>query len=108
MAPRLARGRSLIREIVPYADRRSSQLQEAVDDLVQQDRLLPGQLPRLLRLMGVGQVLVPADGRPERSGALEPRAPSAPSPRSHGWRSPAQSYGARLRATPAHGWGGEA
>ena len=60
-APPSPRRPLLIREIVPYADRRSSQLQEVADDLVQQDRLLPGQLGRLLRLMGA------ADGaRPGR------------------------------------------
>jgi arabinofuranan 3-O-arabinosyltransferase len=106
IGPALARRPLLIREIVPYADRRSSQLQEVADDLVQQDRLLPGQLGRLLRLMGAETVLVPADGRPERSGALEPaRAERALS--EEPWlRHPAQSYGARVRATPAHGWGG--
>ena len=108
IGPALARRPLLIREIVPYADRRSSQLQEVADDLVQQDRLVPGQLGRLLKLMGAGTVLVPADGRPERSGALEPaRAERALS--EEPWLgAPAGSYGARLRATPAHGWGGGA
>jgi arabinofuranan 3-O-arabinosyltransferase len=106
IGPALARRPLLIREIVPYADRRSSQLQEVADDLVQQDRLVPGQLDRLLRLMGAATVLVPADGRTERSGALDPaRAERALS--GQPWlRRPARTYGARLRLTPARGWGG--
>ena len=95
----------LIREIVPYADRRSSQLQNVLDDLLQQDRLVPGQLERLLRLVGGARS---GAGRrpPERSGALEPaRAERALA--DEAWRAQAQeSYGARLAATPARGWGG--
>jgi arabinofuranan 3-O-arabinosyltransferase len=106
VGPALSRRPLLIREIVPYADRRSSQLQEVADDLVQQDRLVPGQLERLLRLMGAGTVLVPADGRVERSGALDPaRAERALS--TEEWlRHPAGSYGGRLAVTPVRGWGG--
>ena len=107
IGPALSKRPLLIREIVPYADRRSSQLQEVMDDLVQQDRLVPGQLPRLLRLMGAGSVLVPADGRPERSGALEP-ARVEHALRDEPWlRRPAESYGGRVPARPADGWGGE-
>jgi len=108
IAPALSKRPLLIREIVPYADRRSSQLQEVVDDLVQQDRLVPGQLARLLRLMGVGSVLVPADGRPERSGALEPARVEHALRGEPWWRRPAQAYGGRDPARPADGWGGEA
>jgi arabinofuranan 3-O-arabinosyltransferase len=106
VGPALSKGPLLVREIVPYADRRSSQFQEVVDDLVQQDRLVPGQLERLLRVTGAGSVLVPADGRPERSGALDPaRAERALSgePR---LRRPEESYGPRQHAVPARGWGG--
>ena len=51
-----------MRELVPYAGPRSAFLQIAIDDLVQQDRLVPGQLAPLLRLTGVQQVLVARDG----------------------------------------------
>jgi len=108
IGPALSKRPLLIREIVPYADRRSSQLQEVVDDLVQQDRLVPGQLARLLRLMGAGSVLVPADGRAERSGALEPARVEHALRDEPWWRRPAQSYGGRVPARPADGWGGEA
>lgn len=60
------------RSIVPYADLRSVELQWAVDDLVSQGRALPGQLPSLLDLMGVGDVLLAADGDRTRSGEVGP------------------------------------
>ena len=109
IGPALSKRPLLIREIVPYADRRSSQFQEVVDDLVQQDRLVPGQLPRLLRLMGAGSVLVPADGRPERSGALDPARVERALRGEPWWRRPAQAYGGRYRGSARRdGWGGEA
>ncbi len=58
------------RSIVPYADLRSVELQWAVDDLVSQERAVPGQLPPLLDLMGVRDVLLAADGDRTRSGEL--------------------------------------
>ncbi|MCW2998323.1 MAG: hypothetical protein JWN65_1872, partial [Solirubrobacterales bacterium] len=60
------------RNIVPYADRRAVELQWAVDDLVSQERLVAGQLPSLLDLLGVGDVVVAADGDRTRSGELGP------------------------------------
>lgn len=108
IGPALSERPLLIREIVPYAERRSSQLQEVVDDLVQQDRLVPGQLERLLGLLGAGTVLVPADGRPERSGALEPARAERALAQEPWLRRPARSYGPRLASRPADGWGGEA
>ncbi len=70
VGPALRREPVAIRELVPYADSRSAFLQIAVDDLVQQDRLVPGQLGELLRLAGVRQVLVARDGRLKRNGAV--------------------------------------
>lgn len=58
------------RSIVPYADLRSVDVQWAVDDLVSQERAVPGQLAPLLDLMGVGDVLLAADGDRSRSGEL--------------------------------------
>ena len=57
---------------LPYADLHATDLLWTVDALVQQERLLPGQLPPLLDLMGVGAVVTPADDDPDRSGAPEP------------------------------------
>ena len=107
IGPALSERPLLVREIVPYADRRSSQFQEVVDDLVQQDRLVPGQLERLLRLSGAGTVLVPADGRPERSGALDPARAERALSEEPRLRRPEQSYGPRQRVVPARGWAGD-
>ena len=107
VGPALSKRPLLIREIVPYADRRSSQFQEVVDDLVQQGRLVPGQLERLLRLTGAGSVLVPADGRPERSGALDPARAERAFSEEPWLRRPARSYGPPQRVVPARGWGGD-
>jgi len=56
------------RWIVPFADRRATELQWTVDALVTQARLKPGQLPPLLDLLGVGDLVVAADGDRGRSG----------------------------------------
>jgi arabinofuranan 3-O-arabinosyltransferase len=56
------------RWIVPFADRRATELQWTIDGLVTQDRLKPGQLPSLLDLLGVGDLVVAADGDRSRSG----------------------------------------
>ena len=106
VAPAIARRPVAIREIVPYADARSAQLQIAVDDLVQQARLVPGQLPPLLRLMDVGQVLVPTDGLTSRNGATDPARVERALARQPGLDRGVQSYGPRLRFVPPAGRGG--
>jgi len=58
------------RYIVPFSDLRATELQWAVDALVSQERLLPGQLEPLLDLLGVGQVVVATDGDRSRGGEL--------------------------------------
>jgi arabinofuranan 3-O-arabinosyltransferase len=60
------------RFIVPFSDLRAVELLWATDDLVTQERLLPGQLPPLLDLLGVGLVVTPADRDRSRSGELGP------------------------------------
>jgi len=56
------------RWIVPFSDRRATELQWTVDGLITQERLKPGQLAPLLDLLGVGDVVVAADGDRSRSG----------------------------------------
>ena len=56
------------RWIVPFSDRRATELQWTVDGLITQARLKPGQLPSLLDLLGVGDLVVAADGDRGRSG----------------------------------------
>ena len=70
--PGLTKRPVLVRQATLYADPRSSQLQTAVDDLVQQARLVPGQLRPLLDLMAVGQLVVPTDGIRGQSGEPDP------------------------------------
>jgi arabinofuranan 3-O-arabinosyltransferase len=59
-----------VRTSVPYADLRAVDMLWTVDNLLQQERLLPGQLPPLLRLLGVGAVITGADDERSRSGAI--------------------------------------
>ncbi|MFL5885712.1 MAG: alpha-(1-_3)-arabinofuranosyltransferase family protein [Thermoleophilaceae bacterium] len=72
VGPALAHRPTVIREVSRYAAPRSSQLQASVDDLIDQDRLVPGQLAQLLSLWGVGQVVVGSDTTTARSGAPSP------------------------------------
>ena len=60
------------RTLVPYADLRAIDLHWAVDDLVSQERALPGQLVPLVDLMGAGAVVTQADGDRTRSGEPGP------------------------------------
>jgi arabinofuranan 3-O-arabinosyltransferase len=106
IGPTLSRRPLAIREIVPYAGERSSQLQIAVDDLVQQGRLVPGQLGPLLRLLDVGQVLVAADSRRVRSGALDPVSVESALAGQAGLAPTAQSYGERRTYHPPPGRSG--
>ena len=108
IAPTISRRPVAIREIVPYADERSSQLQIAVDDLIQQGRLVPGQLAPLLRLIDVGQVLVAADGNRSRNGALDPVRVERAIAGQAGLSAPRREYGQRRRYEPPPGRSGAA
>ena len=72
IAPAISERPVLVRGVVRYSDPRASQLLTGIDDLVQQGRAVPGQLPPLLSLAGVGQVLVATDGRGVQSGTTAP------------------------------------
>jgi arabinofuranan 3-O-arabinosyltransferase len=106
IAPTISRRPVAIREIVPYADYRSSQLQIAVDDLIQQGRLVPGQLAPLLRLLDVGQVLVATDGNPSRNGALDPVRVEGAIAGQRGLTPPQQEYGRERSFEPPPGRSG--
>jgi hypothetical protein len=106
VGPALARRPLVIRELDRYADPRSAELQVAVDDLVQQGRLVPGQLDPMLRLMGVGQVLVAADGKRVRNGALDPARVAEALAGQSGFGRPAAQYGGARRVYPAAGRAG--
>jgi arabinofuranan 3-O-arabinosyltransferase len=97
--PALTRHPVTTRWIVPFSDRRASELQWTVDDLIGQERLRPGQLAPLLDLMGVGDLVVPADGDRSRSG----EAPAGDAARELGPLPGAVGYGPPLRAAPDAG-----
>jgi arabinofuranan 3-O-arabinosyltransferase len=107
IAPAISKRPVVVRDVLRYADPRASQLLATVDDLVQQARLVPGQLPALLRLMAVGQVLVPTDGRIYQTGETDPA--TASTALAAGGFTPgrlAQAYGQTRRFVPAGGRGG--
>ena len=96
--PALTRHPVSERWIIPFADRRSSDLQFGVDALVTQERLRPGQLRPLLDLMGVGDVVIAADGDRAYSGEM----PAADAVRElRGLGRPARAYGPTVTARPA-------
>ncbi|HEX3316752.1 MAG TPA: alpha-(1-_3)-arabinofuranosyltransferase family protein [Solirubrobacteraceae bacterium] len=96
----------LVRELVPYSPARSADLQATADDLVQQDRLVPGQLEPLLRLMGVGTVLVDADGLPVQSGSLGPAGVVRALRAQSALRAPTARYGPERTYPPGPGRSG--
>ncbi len=99
VAPALTDRPVAVRSITRYSDPRSAQLLASVDDLVQQARLLPGQLDPLLRLMGVGQVLVGADANGSIAGSATPAAVERALAEQDSLRLPAAAYG-RQRLRP--------
>jgi arabinofuranan 3-O-arabinosyltransferase len=82
-----------LRNVVPYADLRAVDLLWTTDALLQQERLLPGQLPPLLRLLGAGAVVTGTDDLRARSGALEPAGAAALLASQPGFERPARTYG---------------
>jgi hypothetical protein len=91
-----------VRGVVPYADLRAVDLLWGTDALVQQQRVLPGQLGPLIRLMGAGGVIVASDDDRDRSGAVDPRAAVAQLARGADLSSPRRSFGA-VRVHPVAG-----
>lgn len=104
--PSLTKRPVVIRQATLYADPRSSQLLTSVDDLVQQGRLVPGQLPDLLRLMGVGRVLVPTDGIPSQSGEPDPATAVRVLRGDFPPRAASATFGSQRKYTPVTGRGG--
>jgi arabinofuranan 3-O-arabinosyltransferase len=62
------------RYVVPYSDLHAVDLQFALDALVTQRRVIPGQLGPLLDLAGVRSVVTGSDDDRVRSGSVEPGA----------------------------------
>jgi hypothetical protein len=97
--PRLTSRPVAVRYETPYSDLHAVDLLTTVDDLVQQRRLVPGELLPLLRLMGVGAVVTGADDDISRSGAIDPAA-AAGVLAGQGLSTPDRSYGP-VRQHPA-------
>ncbi len=88
-----------VANVPPYSDLRAVDLLWAVDALVRQRRLVPGQLRPLLELMGAGAVVTGTDDDENRSGAPEPAA-AATELAEQGLARPARSYGVPERFEP--------
>ena len=97
--PRLTSRPVAVRYETPYSDLHADDLLTTVDDLVQQRRLVPGELLPLLRLIGAGAVVTGADDAIWRSGAIDPAA-AARVLAGQGLATPARSYGP-VREHPA-------
>jgi hypothetical protein len=106
VAPAITKAPVAQRYAVRYSDAHSSQLLTAVDNLVQQRRLVPGQLGRLLSLLGVQQVIVAADGRPENSGEIDAASALAALRGEPDLAKATETYGPKLDVPPAVGRGG--
>jgi arabinofuranan 3-O-arabinosyltransferase len=98
--PALSRRPVAERSIAPYADLHATDLLWTTDGLIQQRRLLPGQLTPLLALLGVRQVVTSTDDDPERSGAIPPAA-AASELAGQGLGTPSRSYGPSRAFSPA-------
>ena len=108
VGPALSERPLIVRELVPYADRRSAGLQATVDDLLQQGRLVPGQFAPCCSLMAVGEVVVDADGLPLQSGSLDPAGVSEVLRSQRGFVQPQARYGPIARYPGRAGTGGRA
>jgi arabinofuranan 3-O-arabinosyltransferase len=108
VAPALSNHPVAIRQAIQYADARSAELLDDVDDAVQQARLVPNELPALLRLLGVGQAVVPTDALDTQSGGLDPVGVSEALKDQPGFATPAATYGPTRRFVPPPGRDGPA
>jgi arabinofuranan 3-O-arabinosyltransferase len=82
-----------VRNVPPYDDIHAVDLLWTLDNLVQQQRLLPGGLPPLLDLMSVRAVVTGTDDDSDRSGALPPEDAARQLASQPGLGNPSGSYG---------------
>lgn len=87
---------------VPYGDLRATDLLFTIDGLVHQQRLLPGQLPPLLSLIGVREVVTGTDDDLARSDAPAPADAATQLKSQPGFATPARSYGPVRSFAPTH------
>ncbi|MFZ0217197.1 MAG: discoidin domain-containing protein, partial [Candidatus Dormiibacterota bacterium] len=98
--PALSRRPVAERSEVPYSDLRATDLLWTIDGLVHQQRLLPGQLPPLLSMIGVRSVVAGSDDDLARSDAPAPADAAAQLAAQPGFAAPARSYGPARRFAP--------
>jgi hypothetical protein len=91
--PALSRRPVTERAEVPYADLRATDLLFTIDGLVHQGRLLPGQLPPLLSLIGARAVVTGSDDDLPRSDAPPPADVAAELTAQPGLTEPTRTYG---------------
>jgi hypothetical protein len=95
-----------IRNTPPYDDLHAVDYLWTVDGLVQQQRVLPGQLPPLLDLMSARAVLTGTDDDAAVSGAIAPAKAAGELRTQPGFARPSRTYGddeVRRYDTPARG-----
>src|ERR671915_195070 len=100
--PRVTDRPVAVRYETPYSDPHANDLLWTVDRLVQQRRLLPGQLEPLLRLMGAGGVVSGSDADISRSGGVNPAA-AAEELAGQGLGEPSRAYGPERTVPPPRG-----
>lgn len=99
--PALTRRPVAVRNVVPYANLHAVDALVTADSLVQQRRLVPGQLRQLLGLLGARAVVTGANDDIRLSGAIAP-APAAQQLRiGAGLDRPDRRYGPTRRYPPA-------
>jgi arabinofuranan 3-O-arabinosyltransferase len=91
--PALTRRPVAVRNVPPYDDIHAVDMLWTTDNLVQQQRLLPGELPPLLDLMSARAVVTGSDDESGRSGALAPADAALELAAQPGMARPARSYG---------------
>lgn len=94
--PALSKRPVAVRTAVPYGDPHGTDLLWTTDALVEQERLVPGQLRPLLGLLGAGSVITGADDDYHRSGGQDPAA-AARALAGQGLGPPAAAYGPPTR-----------
>ncbi|HET9101949.1 MAG TPA: alpha-(1-_3)-arabinofuranosyltransferase family protein [Solirubrobacteraceae bacterium] len=100
--PRLTTKPVAVRFETPYSDLHADDMLDTVDDLVQQNRLVPGELRPLLQLLSVGSVVTGTDDDISRSGATDP-ASAAATLAGQGFGTPVKAYGNPTRHPAAAG-----
>ena len=98
--PALSRRPVAERSEVPYSDLRATDLLWAIDGLVHQGRLLPGQLSPLLQLIGVRSVITGTDSDLARSDAPAPADVAQTLASQPAFVRPTRSYGPVRAFTP--------